>query len=334
DVGGEEHRDGRLVDPDEREGLRALWIGDGLADFDRLDSGDRDEVAGAGLRDLDSLQSLVPVEHRDLGELGGAVPVDDGDAVGLADAPVDDAADDEPAHVIVPVEHRDAELEAHRGVEARWRDGGEDRLEERDQRAAGLREVGRRRAGPRVRVEDGELELVLGRVEVDEEVVHLVEDLGRPRVAAVDLVDDDDGREPGLEGLLQHEPGLGSGPSAASTRRSTPSTSVSVRSTSEPKSAWPGVSTMLMWTPRYAMAVFLAMIVMPFSRSRSIESMMRSGTDSFWRKRPDCQSMASTRVVLPWSTWAMIAMLRIESRCCIFSSYHATVGARLGGERR
>src|SRR5206468_2417420 len=65
----------------------------------------------------------------------------------------------------------------------------------------------------------------------------------------------------------------------------------------------------------------------------SIESMMRSGTDSFWRKRPDCQSMASTRVVLPWSTWAMIAMLRIESRCCIVSSYHATVGARLGGER-
>jgi len=50
------------------------------------------------------------------------------------------------------------------------------------------------------------------------------------------------------------------------------------------------------------MAVFLAMIVMPFSRSRSIESMMRSGTDSFWRKRPDCQSIASTSVVLPWST--------------------------------
>src|SRR5437867_449796 len=135
-----------------------------------------------------------------------------GDALGLADAAVDDAADDEPAHVIVPVEHRDGELEAHRGVEARWRDGGEDRLEERDQRAAGLREVGRRRAGPRVRVEDGELKLVLGRVEVDEEVVHLVEDLGRPRVAAVDLVDDDDGREFGLEGLLQHEPGLGQRP--------------------------------------------------------------------------------------------------------------------------
>ena len=37
----------------------------------------------------------------------------------------------------------------------------------------------------------------------------------------------------------------GSGPSEASTRSSTPSTIASVRSTSPPKSAWPGVSTML-----------------------------------------------------------------------------------------
>src|SRR5689334_6750009 len=67
------------------------------------------------------------------------------------------------------------------------------------------------------------------------------------------------------------------------------------------------------------------MIVMPFSRSRSMESMIRSGTASFSRKRPDCQSMASTSVVLPWSTWAMIATLRIVSRCCISSLYHVGV---------
>ncbi len=38
----------------------------------------------------------------------------------------------------------------------------------------------------------------------------------------------------------------GSGPSDASTSSSTPSTIASTRSTSPPKSAWPGVSTMLM----------------------------------------------------------------------------------------
>jgi hypothetical protein len=77
----------------------------------------------------------------------------------------------------------------------------------------------------------------------------------------------------------------GSGPSLASTSSSTPSTIDSPRSTSPPKSAWPGVSTTLRMTSgtsgspvRYLIAMFLARIVMPFSRSRSMESMTRSAT--------------------------------------------------------
>src|SRR5436305_7280263 len=64
------------------------------------------------------------------------------------------------------------------------------------------------------------------------------------------------------------------------------------------------------------MAVFLAMMVMPFSRSRSMESITLSFTCSLARKMPLCQSIASTRVVLPWSTWAMMARLRTSSRVC------------------
>src|SRR5260370_21567722 len=63
------------------------------------------------------------------------------------------------------------------------------------------------------------------------------------------------------------------------------------------------------------MAVFLAMMVIPFSRSRSIESITRSATCSLARKMPDCQSIASTSVVFPWSTCAMMATLRISGRC-------------------
>ena len=53
---------------------------------------------------------------------------------------------------------------------------------------------------------------------------------------------------------------------------------------------------------------------MPFSRSRSIESITRSATSWFARNAPDCQSIASTSVVFPWSTWATIATLRMSSR--------------------
>src|SRR5213078_1725243 len=64
---------------------------------------------------------------------------------------------------------------------------------------------------------------------------------------------------------------------------------------------------------------------MPFSRSRSIESMTRSATSWLARNAPDCQSMASTSVVLPWSTWATIATLRRSSRAAGMGS--RTLGA-------
>src|SRR3569832_2128996 len=51
-------------------------------------------------------------------------------------------------------------------------------------------------------------------------------------------------------------------------------------------------------------------MVMPRSFSRSFESMTRSSTAWLSRKVPDCLRSWSTSVVLPWSTCAMMAMLR------------------------
>ncbi|MDP9613270.1 hypothetical protein JOF35_005608 [Streptomyces demainii] len=118
----------------------------------------------------------------------------------------------------------------------------------------------------------------------------------------------------------------GSGPSEASTSRTTASTMDRPRSTSPPKSAWPGVSMMLMVTGSppsagwYFTAVFFARMVMPFSRSRSLESMTRSSTCWWAANAPACLSMASTRVVLPWSTWATMATLRMSWRVGITSA--------------
>ena len=49
-------------------------------------------------------------------------------------------------------------------------------------------------------------------VEVEEQLVDLVDHLRHTGVGAVDLVDDEDHREAGLERLAQHEPGLGQRP--------------------------------------------------------------------------------------------------------------------------
>ena len=53
---------------------------------------------------------------------------------------------------------------------------------------------------------------------------------------------------------------------------------------------------------------------MPFSRSRSPESIARSSTCWCSPNAPDCQSILSTSVVLPWSTWATMATLRMSAR--------------------
>ena len=70
-----------------------------------------------------------------------------------------------------------------------------------------------------------------------------------PGVRAVDLVDDDDRLQPDSNALRSTNRVCGIGPSAASTSSSTPSAILRTRSTSPPKSAWPGVSMMLTFTP-------------------------------------------------------------------------------------
>ena len=67
---------------------------------------------------------------------------------------------------------------------------------------------------------------------------------------------------------------------------------------------------------------------MPRSRSRSFESITRSATRWLSRKAPDCCSSRSTRVVLPWSTWAMMATLR--SFICVWFSKAAAAARPLG----
>ena len=59
--------------------------------------------------------------------------------------------------------------------------------------------------GPRVGVDDRELDLTLVGIEIEEELVHLVHDVLDASIRPVDLVDDEDHRQPRLECLAQHE---------------------------------------------------------------------------------------------------------------------------------
>ena len=115
---------------------------------------------------------------------------------------------DEP-HVIAVIEAGDQELQGRVRVVGRGGDGGKNSVEQGGEIPAITLGVGQRNAHLGVGVEHREIQLVLGGVEVDEQVVDFVQDLLDAPVRAVDLVDDHDGREPLLQGLPQDEPGLG-----------------------------------------------------------------------------------------------------------------------------
>ncbi len=70
-------------------------------------------------------------------------------------------------------------------------------------------DVGAGGAGLGHGVEDGEVELLLLGVEVDEQVIDLVEDLLGAGIGAVNLVDDDDGLQTGFQSLAEDVTGLG-----------------------------------------------------------------------------------------------------------------------------
>src|SRR3954468_12641548 len=106
-------------------------------------------------------------------------------------------------------------------------------------------------------------------------------------------------------------------PWAASTTSRAPSQAARLRETSQEKSTCPGGSIRCRWGVSRAAALYstrtaCALIVIPRSRSRSIESSI-CACIFFGSTAPVTSRMRSARVDLPWSMWAMMQKLRMRS---------------------
>ncbi len=206
-----EHGDGRLVDDDPRQGLRGFARADGIPDVNVFYPRKDDDVAGFGAFGLDQLDPRIGVELGDVQDLADLAFADADKAVLEMGMAVHHLADGLPSKVIRVGKVGDEHLEGLAlGVLGR-RDMTDDRVEKRGEVVARPFEGLAGHALLADRVEQGKLELLVVRAQIDEQVVDFAQDLGWPRVRTVDLVDHDDDRKPALEGLVQHEPGLGQG---------------------------------------------------------------------------------------------------------------------------
>ncbi len=210
DADGDRHRG--LVHCDHRQRPRVADVGQRLADRDFGDARDGDDFARTGLGRVHPVERIGDVQLGDLGSLDGPVRPAPCDLLALADRAVAHAADGQPPDVGGGVEVRNERLQGMVALVGRRGDAVEQQVEQRRE-VAGVEAIARRvgergGTGLRVAVDDRELDLVLLGVEVEEQLVDLVDDLGDARVGAVDLVDHEDHRQARLESLSQYEAGL------------------------------------------------------------------------------------------------------------------------------
>ena len=208
-VDADGHGQAGLVDGDGGQRDRLVGVGQRLADGDLGQAGHRDDLAGPGALRRDLLERLGDVELGDLGLLHRPVEAAPADQAALGQRAVVHPADGEAPDVGGGREVADQRLGGHLLVEGGGRDvlddGPEQRLDVHPLDAG----LGADPAGPGVGVEDREVDLVLVGVEVQEQLLDLVHDLGDAGVGPVDLVHHEHDRQPGLERLAQHEAGLG-----------------------------------------------------------------------------------------------------------------------------
>ncbi len=208
------HLDGGLLDVDAAQGARLPAKGevdDGVAHVDVVGAGDGDDLARPRALGHGAAQALEGREHLD-GGLGRTAILDDADGLIRRHCARDDAPDGEATHVVVVIDVADEDLQRRVGIARRHGHLLEDQIEQRREVLRLVLELALGDAFTADGVDEREVELRVGGVEIAEQIEDLFVNLFRACVGAVDLVDDDDDREAELEALAEHEARLGQGP--------------------------------------------------------------------------------------------------------------------------
>ena len=197
------HRQRRLVDRQrfERRGIRE--IGNAFADLDAFDARDRHDVAREYLFGFIAFEPAEREKFRDLRRLNFPVELGDADFRAALQRALKNARDRQSPEEIAVIEVRHLNLQHALGIARRRRNRRDDLLEKRLQRGRAVVQVHVRHADLRVGVDHRKIELVFGRIEIDEEIVDFIEHFGRTRVGPIDFVQDHDRRQLGRERLLQ-----------------------------------------------------------------------------------------------------------------------------------
>ena len=105
------HPNGGRIDVDKLQRRALLAIGQGFADVNFLETGQADDVTGAGVLGLDLFQAGIGEERGHIGAFAASVAMNANHGVADRDATADDAPESDPPEVIAVVKVGDEHLE-------------------------------------------------------------------------------------------------------------------------------------------------------------------------------------------------------------------------------
>ena len=194
------HGQGRLVNLQQRQGFRTFRISHGTTQHQIFNTGDLDDIAGVAFFQFNLVQALVTEYLTNLGLDRGALVFggfffgtehDQHVLTGLDLATID-LADADATDVGRVIERRNLQLERCVDVGIRGRHVAKNRVEQRNHVFARLIEFHGRPAIEAGSVNDGEIELFVGRTELVEQVEGQIDSAIRICTIAVNLVDQHD----------------------------------------------------------------------------------------------------------------------------------------------
>ena len=207
-VDHEEHRHRRLVHRNRRKGFRILDVGNGITDFKTVNAHDGTDVSALDLVHVGLAQAFEDHQLLDLGFLDDVVALAQGNGHARAQGTPGDAAHGDTSHIrgILQGRHQ------HLGCpfdDGRCRDLLQDGIQQRRDIVGLLFPVMGHPALLGRAVDGLEIQLVLIGAEVEHQFENLLLHLVGTAVGLVHLVDHHDRFLPHVDGLVQHETGLG-----------------------------------------------------------------------------------------------------------------------------
>ena len=227
----------------------AFRVGDDVADVGILDADDGHNIASISCSDLGLAQVLEGVHLANLRAALGSVGLHDENLLLLVQRTGGQAAHADTAFVTGVV--HGADLQSHRAVDVHVGGGNlvQNGVEQRHHVHVAVIGLAASVAVHSRGVHHREVELLVAGAQFHHEVEDLVHGTLGIGVGAVNLVHDHHNAQATLKRMGKHETGLGLRALVGVHDEQGAVAMLSTRSTSPPKSAWPGVSMTLIFTP-------------------------------------------------------------------------------------